>query len=370
MRIGVIRGDVPGGVTLQDVETISQRNSPTEPEGQTRHIDRPVLATVGAALPAATLVGTVDISSGVTVVVSTSDDLRVRNAAAAFVTATVAAAAYTSGQEVVDAVNAALVVATLDGDIVASLHENGLNLVLTSTIVGAGSLVEVDTTANGSNINALVGFNVAGDIFTMPTAATVVTAMLPVGGPLDVGDTTMDATVGEGLTAAQQSTLADTLAPQFVETDTVIKSFQMGMIFGFAGATWNPDVNRLPAIADGAAIEVVQDDGVTPFVAALTVITSATADAPNAGDLTIAGTNLGVVEEEDKTVVRVTNPTTGASVRLFQQIIIATLTGGTQGSVAPTSIVIPASLLAGLGVVDNEAQVQYTSLASGVEVVV
>ena len=369
MRIGVIRGDVPGGVTLQDLETISQRNPTTEPEGQTRHIDRPVPATVGAALPASTLLGTVDVSGGATVVVATSDDLKVKtDAGAGFDTATVAAAAYGTGQALVTAINAALVAA---GSLaVASLDESGTFLVLSSNESGEGSYIEVDSTGGGSNINALVGLNGAGDSFTMPAATAVIAALLPVGGPLDVSDATVDATVGEGLTQAQRDALADTIAPQFIETDVAIKSFQVGMISGFASATWNPDVNRLPPIAAGAAIEVVDDDGVTPFVAALTAITSATADAPNAGDLTIVGTNLGVVEEEDQTVVRVTNPATGASVRIQQQIIIATNTGGTQGVVTPTSIVIPASLLNGLGAVDNEAQVQYTSLASGVEVVV
>lgn len=369
MRIGVIRGDVPGGVTLQDLETISQRNPTTEPEGQTRHIDRPLPDTVDGALPASTLLGTADISGGATVVVATSDDLKVKTASGdPFVTATIAAAAYGSGQDLVDAINVALLAAP--STVVASLDETGTYLVLSSPDVGEGSYIEVDSSGGGSNANAILGLPGGGGSFTMPDAPTVIAALLPVGGPLDVSDATVDATVGEGLTQAERDALADTIAPQFVETDVAIKSFQVGMISGFVSATWNPDPNRLPPIADGAAIEVVEDDGVTAFTAPLTAITSATADSPNAGDLTIAGTNLGVVEEEDQTVVRVTNPATGVSVRIQQQIIIATNTGGTQGSVAPTSIVIPASLLNGLGAADNEAQVQYTSLASEVEVVV
>jgi len=369
MRVGVIRGDIPGPVTIEDVEQVSRFNPTTEPVGQVRHIERPDPDQVDAALPASTLLGTVDISGGATVVVATSDDLLIKtDSGAGFDTATVAAAAYATGQALVDAINAALVAA---GSLaVASLDETGTFLVLSSPDAGEGSYIEVESTGGGSNINALVGLAGGGDSFTMPAATAVITALMPVGGPLDVSDATMDTTVGEGLTAAQRSALADTIAPQFVETDVVIKSFQVGNLSAYASATWNPDPNRLPPIANGAAISVVEDDGTTAFTAPLTAITSATADAPNAGDLTIVGTNLGVVEEEDKTVVRVTNPTTGASVQIRQQRIIATLTGGTQGVVAPTSIVIPASLLNGLGAVDNEAQVQYTSLASGVEVVV
>ena len=367
MRIGVIRGDVPGGVTIQDVETISQRNPTTEPEGQTRHIDRPVPATVGAALPAATLLASNDLSAGLTVTAA-NDDLLVRtDSGAGFDTASIAQASYGSLAAVVDAVNTALVAS---GSLaVMSADETGQFLVLSSNESGAGSYIEIENAAGGSEFNSDAGF-ADGELFTMPAATAVITAMLPVGGPLDVSDGTMDTEVGPGLTAAERTTLADTIAPSFIETDTVIKSFQVGQISGYNGATWNPDVRRLPPIADGAAIEVVQDDGVTAFTAALTAITSATADSPNAGDLTIAGTNLGVVEEEDKTTVRVTDPATGVSVKIFQQVIIATNTGGTQGSVGPTSIVIPASLLNGLAAADNEAQVQYTSLASAVEVVV
>lgn len=367
MRVGVIRGDIPGPVTIEDLEQVTRFNPPTEPIGQVRHIERPDPVLVADALPPATLLGTADVTGGITIT-GANEDLKVKtDSAAGFDTATIANASYGTAQALVDAINAALVAA---GSLaVMSLDDTDTFLVLSSNEAGEGSYIEVDSTGGGSTFNVTGGFAGAGADFTMPAATAVITAMLPVGGPLDVSDGTMDSTVGEGLSATQQGVLADSIAPQLVETDVAIKSFQVGNLSGYLLATFNPDVNRLPPIADGAAISVVEDDGVTLFTAPLTAITSATADSPNAGDLTIAGTNLGVTEEEDKTVVRVTNPTTGASVQLHQQTIIATDTGGTQGSVAPTAIVIPASLLSGLGVVDNEAQVQYTSLASDVETI-
>jgi hypothetical protein len=185
-----------------------------------------------------------------------------------------------------------------------------------------------------------------------------------VGGPLNVSSALLNTTLGQGPTDAQLTAVADTIAPRFVDTDVAIKSFQVGMISGFRSATYNPDPHRIPAIANGAAITVVQDDGVTPFVAPLTVITAAIHNVPNVGDITITGTNLGK-SEVDATVVRVTSSDGSRYVKLYQKVIRTTLSGGTQGSVAPTSIVIPASLLSGLGAAaGSRAIVQYTSLAS------
>ena len=52
MRVGVIRGDIPSPIFLADLESTSQTNFPTEPEGQTRYISRPTSVTVGAMMSA------------------------------------------------------------------------------------------------------------------------------------------------------------------------------------------------------------------------------------------------------------------------------------------------------------------------------
>jgi hypothetical protein len=348
-----------------DLEPISRYNPPTEPEGQERRIGRPDSTVVGSALGVipAGLQGTVNISGGAVVTLGVDDVLEAKvSATAGFTTVTVAAAAYATGADLINAVNAALLAAGLSAT--ARLDSTGSFMVLQSNNPGVGSYVEVDIIAN-STFSAVVGFNPLGDSFTVPTVAIVIVTSLPVGGPLDVSTATLVATVGAGATPAQIAALANAIAPQFIDTDVAIKSFQVGMMHGFLLPTYTPDPNRLPAMALGPAIEVVADDGVTPFVAPLTVITGAVHDVPNAGDISITGTNLAHPDPTvDYTMVRITSADGAVSRKLYQYTIRTTNTGGTQGVVTPTLIRIPASLLGGLGVAGSKARAQYTSLAS------
>jgi hypothetical protein len=253
MRVGVIRGDIPGPLAINDLETVSQYNPTTEPRGQERRIGRPNVAGITALL---------------------------------------------------------------------------VNLGLSANVVD------------------------------------LITATLPVGGPLDISASTIRGVSGLGsATDAQVAAIADAIAPHFIETDVAIKSFQVGMISGFRSAFYNPDPRRFPAISNGAAISVVQDDGITPFVAPMTVISGAVHDSPNAGDITISGTNLGN-SEVLSSVVRVYSADMSRSVKLLQKVVQTTFTNGTQGLVSATSIRLPASLLAGLGVAGSKVVVQYTSLVS------
>jgi hypothetical protein len=135
------------------------------------------------------------------------------------------------------------------------------------------------------------------------------------------------------------------------------------MLAGYRSASFNPDPRRFPALPNGAAVSVVQDDGFTAFTAALTVVTAAAHNSPNTGDITITGTGLGN-QEVQSTVVKVYAADMSRSVKLYQKVIQATLTGGTQGIVSATSIVLPASLLSSLGVAGSKVIVQYTSFAS------
>jgi len=365
MRVGIIRGDVPGPISLMDLEPVSRYNPSTEPRGQERRFDRPNSTIVGGAVAVipAGLLGTVDISAGL-VINAGNQVLKARiSATAGFTTVTIAMAAYASGAALVSAVNTAIATAGLNAT--ARLDDTGIYFVLQSNVPGVGSYIRVDSVAGGSTFNAGVGFNVLGDVFTVPTVAAIIAATLPVGGPLDVSTATLLTTVGDGATGAQLTALADTIAPQFIETDVAIKSFQVGMISGFRSALYNPDPNRIPSFPNGAAITVVQDDGVTPFVAPLTVITGAVHNVPNGGDITVTGTNLAHADAGvDNTIVKVTSANGTTSEKLYQYPIRTTSTGGTQGVVAPTSIVIPASLLNGLGVVGSKVIVQYTSFAS------
>lgn len=369
MRVGVIRGDLPGPVTVQDLETVSQFNPPTEPLGQERHIGRPdptaLTAYLAAHVPAG-IESTGALTFPVTIVAATNDVLRIKtSAAAAYTAVTVAAAAYATMNALVTAVNAALAVGGVAAT--ATKDSTGTLLVLQSNTNGVGSYISVDSVANGSTFNGATAGNLGagGQTFTMPSAATIITALLPVGGPLNVSSAAILTNLGASPAAAAT---ADLIAPRFIETDVAVKSFEVGMLRGYLSPTYTPDPFRLPAFALGPAISVVADDGVTAFSAPVPQITGAVHNTPNPGDLTITGVGLGNAEFFDATVVHITNPTTGAFVKVSQKVIAATLSGGTQGSVSATSIVIPASLIGGAtgfgSVTGNLVSLQYTSLAN------
>src|SRR5690349_21301106 len=89
MRIGITRGDLPGPIHLQDLETVSQYNPPTEPKGQERAIGRPTTAEVEAVLASATVgAGAViegsDISGSFPLTINgTNDDLKIKTSSSA-----------------------------------------------------------------------------------------------------------------------------------------------------------------------------------------------------------------------------------------------------------------------------------------------
>lgn len=95
------------------------------------------------------------------------------------------------------------------------------------------------------------------------SASALVTATVPVGGPVDVSSTTIKAVSGlSGATVTQVTALQDLLAPRLVETTVVRASWVSGNLKKLRNSTFNPDPNRLSA---SAAIIVVQDDGVTAY---------------------------------------------------------------------------------------------------------
>jgi len=192
------------------------------------------------------------------------------------------------------------------------------------------------------------------------SSAAVITATVPVGGPVNVSPATIRGVAGLGAaTDGQVTAIQDVLAPHIVETDVALKSFKVGHLHGYASASFNPDPRRIPAIVSGPAISVVADDGSTPFTVADTAISGAVAAL---GAITISGTGLGSTELL-ATTVKVTKGASQARVS-HRQIVAA------GGSVSSTSIVVPASLLHGLGVAGSKVQVQYTSFLSNLQTVV
>jgi hypothetical protein len=370
MRVGVIRGDMPGPVLLSDLEPVSRYNPPTEPRGQELYISRPTVAEVEGVLSSATTgAGAVlnggNISGSFPLTINgANDDLRLKlSASASFSVVLIPQAVYASLATLVAAVNGAV-----QGlGILARTNVAGNGIALESLAKGVNSYIQNDTVANGSVGNTPLGL-VDGSIRTMVSAATLITNCLPVSGPLNVSTGTINGSgagtassalnlipTSRGTTAA----VANAIAPHIYESTTAIDSFLVGDMAELLNANFNPDPRRLPPLTSGAAITVVQDDGSTLFAATLPVITLADLNTPGAGDLTITGTGLGTLERQE-TTVHLSNATTGYSKTLLQKFIEA---GG--GSVSATSIVIPAALIPGATLTTTTAQVKVRQRVSG-----
>jgi hypothetical protein len=255
------------------------------------------------------------------------------------------------------AINAALVTASVAAQAVQGTSAVRLRLV-TTTSLGPGASIGNDTIGNGSTGNTIFGLP-NGTQQTVPTAASTITSLLPVGGPLDVSSATIASTVSTGISVAQTTALANAIAPQFVETAVAINSYQVGTLAGYLRSSFTPDANRLPLITPGAAITVVQDDGTTLFSS------SSSAPKPNisgasvgGGNLTITGTGLGTPESPEGITVKATNPATGASYTVQQLKLVHD-----GGSVSATSLVIPQADLGGV-TTGWSVQVKFRSLAS------
>lgn len=359
MRIGVIRGDLPGPLFFQDLEPISQWHPSIDSPGQARYIGRPTTTEVEAALAnstsgaGATIEGS-DISGSFPITITGSnDDLKIKtSAAASFTTVLVAQAAYASITTFLAAINVALA----GTGVTARLGTgSGQRVALESNTKGVNSYIEIDTTGNGSVFDTPAGLTAGAR--TMPTAAAYILALNPVSGTLNVSDTAIKA-VGAStnsnalnLIPASRGTLAaiaEAIAPRVYESTEAVESFLVGSISEFRNAAFNPDTRR--GLPSGAAIAVVQDDGSTAFSAGLPVLSVADLNTPSTGILTITGTGLGSYETKD-TKVRVDGPSIHKT--LSQRAIEAA--GGT---VSATSIVIPAALIPGATLTTTTARVQ------------
>ncbi len=190
------------------------------------------------------------------------------------------------------------------------------------------------------------------------SAATLITATVPVGGPVNVSSGTITGVAGlGGASAAQVLALQELLAPYFVETDALKKSFLYGNIAGFRSASFNPDPRREPALSSSAAISCVQDDGSTAFNPLPPVVTLADKDTPGAGDLRISGTGLLPYGLYSYTVIL-----EGVLTKKLTQAQI--LAGGGSINSGGTQIDIPAALIPGATLTTTTARVQVNDMLS------
>jgi hypothetical protein len=359
MRIGVIRGDLPGPLYITDLEVVSQQDPAIEPKGQEGYYGRPNPTRIEAALASpstgagASVVGTA-ITFPLTINAG-NQTLRVKTSAAGSFTAlTVATGSYATIAALVIAVNAALT----GSGVVAEAGNTTNTLVLESATRGVTSYLAIDSVANGSTFNGAANFGSAAVTATMPVGTDFIAACLPVGGPLDARTATINgvgaSTAANALAripAARGTTAAvqNLIAPRVIETPVALQSYQVGEIAKARGATFNPDPNRLPS---GAAIVVVADDGNSAFSAPLPTLTTA---ATGVSSLTLTGTGLGTFERK-LTSVKIA----GALNKTLSQDAIE----HAGGSVSATSIVIPNALVPGLVAVTSTVQVKVMQRAS------
>jgi hypothetical protein len=373
MRVGVIRGDLPGPVFLADLEPVSRYNPSTEPRGQEVYISRPTVAEIEGVLASSTVGAGATLNGGdisatfPLAITGVNDDLKLRLSAAptAFTTVIIPNAVYATLAALVAAVNSV----TTPIGVLARTNVAGNGIALESLTRGVTSYLENDSIAGGSVANGPL-LLADGVVRTMPPATTYITTTLPIGGPLNVSAALINGIgVGTASTAltfiptARGTTeaVADAIAPQLVESTVAIDCFLVGYIADLRNAAFNPDSNRNPPLANGPAITVVTDDGVTLFAATLPTITTADLNTPGAGDLTITGTGLGDFDRNETTI-----KLAGAlNKTLVQQVIVA---GG--GSVADTSVFIPAALIPGATLATTSAQVKVRQRASGTSALV
>lgn len=365
MRIGVIRGDLSGPIFLGDLEPVSQQNPTTEPRGQERYIGRPTILKLETALAhptkgaGATIEGS-DIAANFPITITAAnDDLKVKtSSAAAYTTVLVAQAAYANLTLFLAAINVAL---AGTGVVARQGTGSGQRVALETVAKGVNTYLQIDSTAGGSVANTPLGLGASSVTRTMPSAAAFITALNPVSGTLNVSNTAING-VGSATSAnalsliptarGLQTALADAIAPKFAETPVVLDSFLYGHIAGYRNSAYNPDKRRVPAVANGAAIAIVADDGSTAYTLTVPTITTAVIAS---GAITITGTNLGSSEREE-TVVKVAG---NLAKSLPRRRIIAA--GGT---VSPTSIVIPASLIVGAAATVTKVQVKMRTRAT------
>lgn len=191
----------------------------------------------------------------------------------------------------------------------------------------------------------------------LATAAVVIAATNPVGGPINVASGTITGLTGLGAaTVTQVAAIADLIAPRFVETDVAQKSFLFGNLHGYLSASFSPDPNRFTT---GAAVSVVQDDGVSLFSAqvAVPVITSCHISG---GNLQINGTHLAEYGNYAAVKALIVNITGSGAVRLNEKQIA--LAGGTFSA---TQIVVPASLVPGIAVTTTTVVLEVNKMVAG-----
>lgn len=274
MRVGIVRSDI-GKVYLSDVENRSQRCFSSEPAGQSRNFAKPTAAQLTAVLAAkAILSAKGDNASATSNTTSANNVLRIRaSATAAYTVITVTSNAALAKAALVAELNAALVNAGLP--IVATLLTGGdANKVQFDTVApnaGPTAKLQIDTTANGSTLNAALHSTWAGSPPNLSgmALATLVAAVYPSATTINVASATIVAlSTFSSMQAAAQLALVtavqDAVAPALVETGPALLSFAYGVLSKLRSTGFQPGGARI-GLPAGVAAAIVANDGSTVF---------------------------------------------------------------------------------------------------------
>jgi hypothetical protein len=274
MRVGIVRSDI-GKVYLSDVESRSQRCFSSEPAGQSRNFAKPSDAQLLAVLNAkAILSAKGDNASATSNTTSGNNVLRIRaSATASYTVITVTSNASLAKAQLVSEINTALVNAGLP--IVATLLSGAdANKVQFDTVApnsGPGAKLQIDTTANGSTLNAALHSTWAGSPPNLSgmALATLQAAVYPSATTINVASATITAlsTFASMQAAAQLSlvtSVQDAVAPALVETGPALLSFAYGVLSKLRSTSFQPGGARI-GLPAGVAAAIVANDGSTVF---------------------------------------------------------------------------------------------------------
>jgi hypothetical protein len=274
MRVGIVRSDI-GKVYLSDVENRSQRCFSSEPAGQSRNFVKPTDDALLAVLNAkAILSAKGDNASATSNTTGGNNVLRVRtNPVGTYSVITVTSNAALSKAQLAADLNTGFLNAGLP--LVATvLAAPDLNKIQIDTVypeTGPSATLQIDTTANGSTLNAALHSTWAAGPPNLAglSVAALKAAVYPSATTINVASATITAlsTFASMQTAAQTALVTavqDAVAPALVETGPVLLSFVYGVLSKLRSTAFQPGGARI-GLPAGVAAAIVANDGSTVF---------------------------------------------------------------------------------------------------------
>ncbi len=271
MRVGFIRSDL-GRVYLSDLENTSQRNFSSEPPGQSRYVSRPSDDKLSDALvDGGYVVNARGTNNAATKDTNPANALLIRVVPTGqFTSITVTAGDTQPVATVVSDLNSAFSAASLPLE--ASFVSTGM-VQIQSTVKGSNSYIGINPT--GSTLAPILGFP-TGMVVAGLTPTDLRNAVVPSGTSINVSPGNIGGlSSSPGYTGALITNLPtgtqlsiigavqEAVAPRVIDTGRALLSFDRGVLADLRDSSFQPGGAR-SGVAAGAAVVVVEDDGVTP----------------------------------------------------------------------------------------------------------